>query len=70
VKNEAERRVDNCFHRIVFLAKSMGAPSRLLEAIETERASARAIIRAMPPAVCGTGGGPRSGGTVEVGGQS
>lgn len=65
-REEAERLVDNCLQRILFLAKSTGAHARVLEAIETERGVSRAVIRSVrcgcPDLV------PREGGTVEVDG--
>lgn len=57
---DAERRMDNCFKRIIFLATAAGANVRFIEAVETERAMSRSLIRGMDLI-------QREAGTVDVG---
>lgn len=54
-RDEAERRVRNCFDRLAIALRSSAEPSpvlqRILEEVETEKAVATAAIRSIP--TCG-----------------
>ncbi len=52
-KTIVERLVDNCFQRLLIVAKSNGADPRMVEAIETERENSKNVIRLQ----LGQGGG-------------
>lgn len=67
---EAERLVDNTFQRLLILVDTVVRDREMAvkvrEVVETERATARAVIRRIRG--CPGSTDPRQGGTVEAGG--